>query len=54
MIFDIASNPGGVDFIAAEKLGIYAESYQSLPGKYAPQTSAEILFEAVKRIIGKE
>lgn len=49
MIFDIASNPGGVDFEYAEKKGIFAKLYPGLPGKYAPKTSGEILADCVLR-----
>lgn len=54
LIFDIASAPGGVDFKAAERIGIEAGLYPSLPGKYAPKASAEIMSEVIKRVIRKE
>lgn len=47
MIFDIATSPGGVDFNAAERLGIEAAIYPSLPGKYSPKSSAEILADFI-------
>lgn len=50
-IIDIASAPGGVDYNACKELGIMAKNCLSLPGKYAPKTSAYILADAV---IGKE
>lgn len=43
IIIDIASKPGGTDFEACERLGIRASLCLGLPGKYAPETSAEIL-----------
>lgn len=48
-IIDIASAPGGVDFDAAQKLGIRAALCPGLPGKYAPASSAR----AIKEIIEK-
>lgn len=50
-ILDIASNPGGVDFAAAEKLGIKAFSCPGLPGKYAPQSSARAIKSSIERSI---
>lgn len=46
-IYDIASIPGGVDFESARLLNIHATSHLSLPGKYAPRTSAEALFHFI-------
>lgn len=43
LIIDIASIPGGVDFDAADRLGIMAAHCLSLPGKYAPGSSAKYL-----------
>lgn len=54
MIFDIASAPGGIDYEVSKRLGISANLYPSLPGKYAPKASAEVMVEAIKRIIRKE
>lgn len=47
LILDLASAPGGVDLFAAEELGVRALSCPGLPGKYAPETSAQILADAV-------
>lgn len=49
-IFDIASAPGGVEFEAAEELGISAWLLPGLPGKYAPASSAEAI---VRYLVGK-
>lgn len=46
-IIDIASKPGGVDYAAAEALGIQAKLCPGLPGKYAPKTAGEILAEEI-------
>lgn len=48
LIIDIASAPGGVDFAAANRLGITAAHCLSLPGKYAPAASAHILREIIE------
>ena len=53
-IFDLASAPGGVDYEAARRLKIAAASYPSLPGKYAPKASAQVMAELIKRVIRKE
>lgn len=46
-IIDIASAPGGVDFEACRQQGIRAKLCLGLPGIYAPETSAKILYEAI-------
>lgn len=43
IIIDLASSPGGVDYAAAERLGIRARLCPGLPGKVAPKSSADIL-----------
>ncbi len=48
VIFDIASAPGGVDFSYCAEKGIHAALYPGLPGKIAPETSADIIYQAVK------
>ena len=50
-IIDIASAPGGVDFAAAQELGINASLCLALPGIYAPKTSAEILLDAITLLL---
>ena len=50
LIVDLASNPGGVDYDVAEKLGIKAILASALPGKVAPDTTSEFL----KKFIYKE
>ncbi|MGN0400302.1 MAG: dipicolinate synthase subunit DpsA [Blautia sp.] len=42
-IYDIASAPGGVDFVAADRLRIFARLCPGLPGKYAPLSSAQAM-----------
>ena len=51
LFIDLASAPGGVDFQAAEELGIRAIPALSLPGKTAPDTAAAILARTVRNIL---
>lgn len=51
LVVDLASPPGGVDFEAAQKLGIRAVSALSLPGKVAPQTAGEMIAHTIINII---
>ena len=51
LVIDLASKPGGVDYAAAEELGIKAMLCSGLPGKYAPKTSAKGLVDFVIRRI---
>lgn len=44
-IIDLASKPGGVDFDSAEQHGIKAELALGLPGKVAPKSAAQYMFE---------
>lgn len=53
-ICDIASSPGGVDFTAAEELGINAVLAPGLPGKVAPKTAGLILAEVIPELIAAE
>lgn len=47
-IFDIASAPGGVDQETAKVLPITARIFPGLPGKYAPQASADALYRFIR------
>jgi len=47
VIIDISSAPGGVDFKYCKELGINANLCLGLPGKFSPETSADILFDAI-------
>lgn len=51
LIIDLASTPGGTDFVLAEKFGINAMLVPGLPGKVAPLTAGEILAEAYAYLI---
>lgn len=50
-IIDIASAPGGVDFVAAEELGRNAALCLALPGIYAPYASASILLQPILELL---
>lgn len=49
LILDIASNPGGTDFEAARKYGIYARLALGLPGIYTTISSAKLLKNAISK-----
>ncbi|MCF6461985.1 dipicolinate synthase subunit DpsA [Clostridium sp. Cult1] len=51
LIIDLASQPGGVDFIGAKELGIKVIHALGLPGKVAPITAAKIVKETIYNII---
>lgn len=53
-ICDIASSPGGVDFAAANDLGIKAVLAPGLPGKVAPKTAGLILAQVIPELIAAE
>lgn len=50
-VVDIASKPGGVDFDYCSKKGIRAKLCGSLPGRYAPKTSGELLARKIESIL---
>ncbi len=49
-ILDIASAPGGVDFAAAKELSVNAAACPSLPGKYAPLSSARAIRNSIQKL----
>ncbi|NLV35226.1 MAG: dipicolinate synthase subunit DpsA [Clostridiaceae bacterium] len=51
LIIDLASKPGGVDFVRAKELGIKVIWALSLPGKVAPVTAAGYIKQTVYNII---
>ena len=51
LFIDLASAPHGIDFEAAEALGIRALAANGLPGKTAPVTAGEIIAETVSSMI---
>lgn len=54
VIIDIASAPGGVDFIAAKELSRNAKLCLGLPGKYAPKASAAFLTQYLLSSLGEQ
>ncbi len=52
LIIDLASAPYGVDFRAAEELGLTALLAPGLPGKTAPKTAGRLIAEEIIRICG--
>lgn len=54
IIIDLASKPGGVDKVSAEKLGIKVIHALGLPGKYFPKTAGEIIKTVIYKIIEEE
>lgn len=50
LIIDLASEPGGVDFKAAEEMGIKALLLPGLPGKVAPRTAGLIVAKLALRL----
>jgi dipicolinate synthase subunit A len=53
VIIDLASKPGGVDYVFAEKRGIKAILAPSLPSIVAPKTAGRILARTMIQIIGE-
>ncbi len=51
LVIDLASKPGGVDFKAAEKLGLNVEWALSLPGKVAPESAAIYMRDTLYAIL---
>lgn len=54
LLIDLASAPGGIDLDAAKQLGIKTRIALGLPGKVAPKSSGEIIWDTVKNIIEEE
>ena len=54
LMIDLASQPGGVDFESAKRMGIKTVHALSLPGKTAPKTSGEIIKETIFNILEEE
>lgn len=54
LVLDLASRPGGVDFQAAERLGIKTIHALSLPGRVSPLAAAAIIRDTVLSGIREE
>ena len=53
MVIDLASKPGGVDFEAAEELGVKTVWALGLPGKAAPVTAGLAIRDAIYNILSE-
>lgn len=53
VIIDLASKPGGVNFDMAKSLGLNAIWALSLPGKVAPISSANYIFQTIINILNE-
>jgi len=51
LIIDLASAPGGIDFQAAEKVGIKTIWALGLPGKVAPKTAGYIIKDVIIKML---
>jgi len=54
LCIDLSSKPGGIDFPAAEQMGIQTIWALSLPGKVAPVTSAIVLRDTIYNILQEQ
>ncbi|MDA8352363.1 MAG: dipicolinate synthase subunit DpsA [Firmicutes bacterium] len=54
VIIDLASKPGGVDFLHAEKRGIKALLAPSLPGIVASKSAGRILAQTIIRLVAEQ
>lgn len=54
LIIDLATQPGGTDFEAANTFGLKAILAPGLPGKVAPVYAGRILAEVIPRLIASE
>ena len=50
-IIDIATAPGGLDYQAAEELGLNAKLCPGLPGKYAPRSTGESIAQTARILL---
>lgn len=53
-LFELASSPYGFDENTAQKAGVSCINLPGLPARYAPESAALALFEAVEMLIGEE
>lgn len=54
LVIDLASAPGGVDFAAAQELGVKVIWALALPGKAAPVTAGRIVRDTIYHILTEE
>ncbi len=53
VIIDLASKPGGIDFTVAKELGLKVIWALSLPGKVAPISAGDIIYNTIMTIISE-
>ena len=53
LYIEIASSPGGIDIQAAREFGVRMIFAPSLPGRYAPASAGEYIFDSIKDILCK-
>ena len=51
LVIDLASQPGGVDFDAAKKLGVRTIWALSRPGKVAPESAGQVILDTIFNIL---
>ena len=51
LVIDLASAPGGIDFISAQRHGIRAIHALALPGKTAPKSAGDIILSTIESIL---
>lgn len=54
LIIDLASDPGGCDFVAAKAFGVKAIHALGLPGKVAPVTAGEIIASTIVDVMSEK
>lgn len=54
VIIELASAPYGIDFEAAEELGLRVIRAAGLPAKTAPETAAQIIYDTIQNIISEK
>ncbi len=51
LYIEIASVPGGIDICAARDMGMELVFAPSIPGKYAPSTAGEYIYQSIYKIL---
>lgn len=51
ILLELASAPGGIDVACADKLGLELCVLRGLPGRYAPESAARAVYDAVSGIL---
>ncbi|MGI6097955.1 MAG: dipicolinate synthase subunit DpsA, partial [Dethiobacteria bacterium] len=51
LLIDLASFPGGIDFLAAQQLGLKGKRLPGIPGKIAPKSAGRILGDVYPSLI---